>query len=1019
VYIDRWRIIGELGRGGTGVVYRAVSPSGAEAAVKLCLHREHSGVLRREGAFLARLDHPGVIAVLDTGEADGLPWIAMPLLRGLPLRDLLPRATEGTLWDLTDAPDSNAPKAGAAIPPARALGWLGPLARTLAWLHGEGVVHRDLKPENVFITDDGRVVLLDLGLGQAGREALGAPTGGSRGYLSPELRNGGRGDARADVWAWGAMLHEALTGRLPPVGELDPDETAVPPPLFRLLRDVLPPDPARRTVPMVEIVAALERDGWMPPDPRAPRARPPLLRAALIERDPATAAIEALLATPRADGELWFVGPAGSGRTRLLLEAGDRARRRGWNVLRLPGTGSTPRQPAGALRELDATTAEAALAAVVRRAATRPVLCLVDDLESGGALLREVVATLGLAARAGTARVAVAVAATDAPGAWTRRRVEALGPIAAPERFLWGILGSTPPPGLAATLPPWPRALTEGVRAAIAAGALTWTDGAWAWNGLVEPRTAADRVSAAGLRFARAVALARSQLPDPALEALAAPDPATRAAAVREALREELVEAGPAGWEPGSAGVPDASADAALCRDLGAALVAAGDTASGAEWLEHGGDRDAARQAYRAARLNGGPADARFARMELELTPAPAPPDLIEAAMWAANWQGDYRAVIALARQPLHGPPRRWVVRALREEARLDEAEAMARVDLDDPAERLLMKTELATLYARKGDIDAAEAALDAAERAPQLDPGERFKLLRVRGDVRLTLGRFDGVIDTYRAALALNPNPSDRASTLGNLAIALAFAGNWRGALEAAIANWSIARDHGIERSQAITLRNIAELAQQDGQPEVSAALAAGAVVRLFPLRAWPSVLSAATLVARRPGASRAALTAIFHHATRLRLPKSSAVAGFELALRCLRDGDVAAARAIADAIDAPAAMWQSEPTLRTLRAIRQLPGPVAWPEILVTSERARLASGLAIPFPERHPDLAAIAAAAWHDAPTRENGLLWAELGGSPVLPPPLEFPAALLDDGADPASTEAMLLAELDAR
>jgi tetratricopeptide (TPR) repeat protein len=202
--IDGYAIGERLGAGGSGRVYRAVSPAGDPVALKLLApDAEHDDLrakdrLRREIAALASIRHPRVIALLAHGEDDELgPYLVTPLLVGKTLREVL------ATWR---------PSPPAAIAIAAAI------AGATAAVHAAGLIHRDLKPENVMCTDDGRLVLIDLGL------ALGAghtryteegAVAGSAPYMSPEQIEGREVTAAADVWAIGVILHELVTGERP------------------------------------------------------------------------------------------------------------------------------------------------------------------------------------------------------------------------------------------------------------------------------------------------------------------------------------------------------------------------------------------------------------------------------------------------------------------------------------------------------------------------------------------------------------------------------------------------------------------------------------------------------------------------------------------------------------------------------------------------------------------------------------------------------------------------------------
>ncbi|MEO6213733.1 MAG: LpqB family beta-propeller domain-containing protein [Vicinamibacterales bacterium] len=200
-----------LGSGGMGEVYRARDPRlGREVAVKVlpASFSQDADRLRRfeqEARAASALNHPGILTIHDFGEHEGVPYVVSELLDGQNLRERM---------------------AGSALPVRKALDYAAQIARGLAAAHEKGIVHRDLKPENVFVTKDGRVKILDFGLaklmraelsGTPGPEAptLGTEAGvvlGTIGYMSPEQVRGLPADHRSDIFSFGAMLYEMLTG---------------------------------------------------------------------------------------------------------------------------------------------------------------------------------------------------------------------------------------------------------------------------------------------------------------------------------------------------------------------------------------------------------------------------------------------------------------------------------------------------------------------------------------------------------------------------------------------------------------------------------------------------------------------------------------------------------------------------------------------------------------------------------------------------------------------------------------
>src|SRR3954471_2646494 len=204
--IPGYRILGELGRGGMGVVYHARQVRlNRPCALKMILagaHADSDANLRflAEAETVARLQHPHVVQIHHIGEADGLPYFELEYVEG----GSLDRALDGAPW-----------------PARRAAGLVERLARAVAEAHRLGIVHRDLKPGNVLLTADGTPKITDFGLAKS----LGTDSGltatdsimGSPGYMAPEQAEGRtrRVGPLSDVYALGAIFYELLTGRAP------------------------------------------------------------------------------------------------------------------------------------------------------------------------------------------------------------------------------------------------------------------------------------------------------------------------------------------------------------------------------------------------------------------------------------------------------------------------------------------------------------------------------------------------------------------------------------------------------------------------------------------------------------------------------------------------------------------------------------------------------------------------------------------------------------------------------------
>jgi serine/threonine protein kinase len=210
-HIDHFEVCELLGEGAYAETYRATDTRTGDVVVLKCpnpqLFADPSlfSRYRREAEVARRLNHPGVQRSLDSGEHRTEPYLVLEYIEGESLRRRL-RHGEGPL------------------PVAQAIEWGRELADTLAYLHAQGIVHRDLKPENVLVTADDRLKVADFGTAQltgARRltwkhlsESLGTPD-----YMSPEQVQGERGDARSDVYTWGVMMYEMLTGRVPFQGD--------------------------------------------------------------------------------------------------------------------------------------------------------------------------------------------------------------------------------------------------------------------------------------------------------------------------------------------------------------------------------------------------------------------------------------------------------------------------------------------------------------------------------------------------------------------------------------------------------------------------------------------------------------------------------------------------------------------------------------------------------------------------------------------------------------------------------
>jgi pimeloyl-ACP methyl ester carboxylesterase len=200
----QYRIIEKIGEGGMGVVYRAHDTVlGRDVALKFVTEAHesdfgHGDRLRREARALAALNHPNILTIHEIGDADGTPFLVLEWVVGRALSD-------ATFVRPMSVPEF----ARMALPIAEALGAA----------HAHGVVHRDVKPGNVLVSDDGRVKLADFGLARShdadGDVTRTAGVIGTVAYMSPEQANGAEVGPASDVFSFGVLAYELLTGRRP------------------------------------------------------------------------------------------------------------------------------------------------------------------------------------------------------------------------------------------------------------------------------------------------------------------------------------------------------------------------------------------------------------------------------------------------------------------------------------------------------------------------------------------------------------------------------------------------------------------------------------------------------------------------------------------------------------------------------------------------------------------------------------------------------------------------------------
>ena len=204
--IGKYQIRGRLGAGAMGTVLDAFDPViERRAAVKIITKpdaqdaegQEALARFKREAQAAGRLNHPSIVAVYDYGEDGDKAWIAMELVEGGTLKQVLDR--------------------GERLPLAQILQVMGQMLAALEYSHKRGVVHRDIKPANLMLTADGQVKIADFGIARVENSSMTqiGTVMGTPSYMAPEQLRGETVDARADIWASGVLLYQLLTGEKP------------------------------------------------------------------------------------------------------------------------------------------------------------------------------------------------------------------------------------------------------------------------------------------------------------------------------------------------------------------------------------------------------------------------------------------------------------------------------------------------------------------------------------------------------------------------------------------------------------------------------------------------------------------------------------------------------------------------------------------------------------------------------------------------------------------------------------
>jgi serine/threonine-protein kinase len=208
--LGRYEIIGELGQGAMGVVYKAKDPLiDRVVAIKtinlnqaLEEREEYEARFYQEARAAGRLSHHNIVTIYDVGKSGDVAYIAMEFLQGRELREVLNEKS--------------------VLPIAQVLDIVAQVAQGLSYAHEHGIVHRDVKPSNIMIQQDGHVKITDFGIARMASAAVRTQTGmvlGSPKYMSPEQVMGKLTDQRSDIFSLGVMLYEMLTGRPPFSGE--------------------------------------------------------------------------------------------------------------------------------------------------------------------------------------------------------------------------------------------------------------------------------------------------------------------------------------------------------------------------------------------------------------------------------------------------------------------------------------------------------------------------------------------------------------------------------------------------------------------------------------------------------------------------------------------------------------------------------------------------------------------------------------------------------------------------------
>jgi len=322
--VSHYRIVEKLGAGGMGVVYKAIDMRLDRPVALKFLNAAGLADPARRGRFIqearaaSALNHPNITAVYDIDATGGEPFMAMEFVPGKTLQQRIGRK---------------------GLPLADALRYLVQVADALSAAHAAGIVHRDLKPSNIVVSDNGLVKLLDFGLAKLTEPAAAAMTAqtvtaeipltgrgtvlGTVEYMSPEQARGEPVDQRADIWAFGCVLFQALTGRLafggasPPatlakILESEPDWAALspstPPGLRRLIRACLRKDLQHRLRHIEPMLLDISDEVPVPVHARTAPWMAPTLAAVLLVGAGAGWLVSRQVPTATPDVSVWRLG---------------------------------------------------------------------------------------------------------------------------------------------------------------------------------------------------------------------------------------------------------------------------------------------------------------------------------------------------------------------------------------------------------------------------------------------------------------------------------------------------------------------------------------------------------------------------------------------------------------------------------------------------------------------------------------------------------------------------------------